>query len=154
MVRSCRPRQARGTANAADKPALFLRHYPQEIRAAAPPTTARERALGKLAALPLFTMLTGVPYGSAAALAQRHTGSISVTALFIDAFAVGMVFNLVDWLALDILLLGLKKPKWAAIPGTEQVAFRFNHRQHFRGFLVGTAVAAGIALLVTFALGR
>lgn len=130
-------------------PRLFLRSYPKEIRAAAAPVTRAERLQRLIVGVPLIALLLGVPIWSAAMLSARHDGAIGADALFADAFTVGMVFNLADWLVLDVLWLGLLRPSWAAIPGTETVSYRFNYGHHFRGFLIGTVLAAIAAAIAT-----
>jgi hypothetical protein len=129
-------------------PRLFLRHFPAEVRAATAPKTQRERRISVLIAIPLFVLLLGIPYWSAVSLTERHGGSTSFGAAFTTAFVAMMIFNAVDWLVLDELYLGLNRPRWAAIPGTEHIEFRFDHAQHFRGFVIGTALSAVIGLAV------
>lgn len=121
-------------------PRLFLRHYPKEIREAAPPLTDAERKTSKLVGLPFLVLLVGVPIWSTLTFASVHPA-----ASFVDqaahGFGVSMVFNIVDFLALDLLWLGVLRPKWAMIPNTEHVTFRFNTADHVRGFIVGTIFA-------------
>ena len=126
-------------------PRLFLRHYPKEIREAATPLTPPERKTSKLVGLPFLALLIGVPIWSTLTFANAHPG-----ASFVDqaahGFGVSMVFNLVDFLVLDLLWLGVLRPKWAMIPNTEHVMFRFNTADHVRGFVVGTGVAVVVGL--------
>src|SRR5262245_37000465 len=98
---------------------LFLRHFSAEIRAPTCPRTAQERRIALLVAIPFFALYLGIPYWSALSLAERHGGATTFAAAFTTAFVVMMIFNAVDWLVLDELYLGLKRPRWAAIPGTE-----------------------------------
>lgn len=134
-------------------PRFFLRHYPQEIRAAAAPLTRRERLLGLAAGLPLFALLIGAPFWSAAMLDARRAPA-SFAELFATAFTVGFTFNLIDWLVLDVLLFGLVRPSWAAIPGAKDVAYRYNWGHHFRGFAIGAVLAGGLAGAIAFVLSR
>lgn len=130
-------------------PRLFLRNYPAAIRNAAPPTTPDERRVGIALGVPLFALLIGIPFWSAYDLASAHP--VGEGALFLDAFVVGMVANLVDLVILDILWLGLFPPCWAMIPGTQDVPYRPEYLKHVRGFAVGSIVAAIIAVAVSFA---
>lgn len=43
-----------------------------------------------------------------------------------------MASNVVDFLVLDLFWLGALRPKWAMIPTTEHVTFRFNAADHVR----------------------
>ena len=127
------------------KPRRVLRLYPKEIREAATPLTPPERKTSKLVGLPFLALLIGVPIWSTLTFANAHPG-----ASFVDqaahGFGVSMVFNLVDFLVLDLLWLGVLRPKWAMIPNTEHVMFRFNTADHVRGFVVGTGVAVVVGL--------
>ena len=134
-------------------PRLLLRHFPPELRAAVPPLTSRERTIGKLIGLALIALLVAVPWISTAAVAFNAAGSIGFADAFAHAFAVSMVFNLVDWLVLDEAWLGGLQPVWAMLPGAETVPFKFNHLQHARGFVIGSTlsglIAGGVAWMVT-----
>ena len=121
-------------------PRLFLRHYPKEIREAAPPLTAAERRTSKLIGLPFLFMLAGIPIWSVLSFVQQQPGANFLDAAF-HGFGVSMVFNLVDLLLLDLIWLGALRPSWAMIPGTESVVFRLNVSDHLRGFVVGTVLA-------------
>ncbi len=127
-------------------PRLFLRHYPKEIREAAAQPTDPERKTSKLVSLPFFTLLTGVPIWSTLTFAGAHP-----IASFLDraihGFGVSLVFNIVDFLMLDLLWLGRLHPKWAMILNTEHIAFRFNTADHMRGFVVGTILAVLIGCI-------
>ena len=133
-------------------PRLLMRHYPKEMQAHVAPMTKGERGASQLIGLALIALLVGGPWVSTAMLAQARPGS-TFGELFVHAFTVGMIPNLVDWLFLDELWLGLVRPRWAMLPGAEELPFRFNHFHHFRGFVVGSglsaAIAAGVASILT-----
>lgn len=127
-------------------PRLFLRHYPKEIREAAAPLTKSERATSKLVGLPFLALLVGLPIWSTLSFSTNHPEA-SFVDLLVHGFGVSMVFNLVDLLALDFLWLGVLRPRWAMIPNTEHVVFRFNYVDHLRGFVVGSVLALIIGIL-------
>ena len=129
-------------------PRLFLRNYPTAIKDAAPPLTRQERVAGAILSVPLFALLIAIPLWSGFNLINGH--SAGQGALFLDAFIVGMVFNAVDLLVIDILWLGLFPPRWVMIPGTEDVPYRPESAKHVRGFAVGSVVVVVIALTVSF----
>src|SRR6266436_1793087 len=74
--------------------------------------------------------------------------------IFLSAFGVPLLFNIVDWLILDWLIFCTFTPRFAVLPGTEGMAGYKNYAMHFRGFLIGTIYSAGvgvvIAVMVTF----
>jgi len=121
-------------------PRLFLRHYPKEIREAAQPLTLTERRTSKLIGLPFLLMLVGIPIWSVLSFVSEHPSANFLGAAF-HGFGVSMVFNLVDLILLDLGWLGVLRPSWAMIPGTELIVFRFNVSDHLRGFAVGAVLA-------------
>jgi hypothetical protein len=72
--------------------------------------------------------------------------------IFLSAAGVIFLFNLVDWLILDWLIVCTITPKFMVLPGTEGMAGYKNYGIHFRGFLIGTILACVIGLLITVAL--
>jgi hypothetical protein len=73
--------------------------------------------------------------------------------LFAYAFGVLFIFNLVDLLILDWLIVCWLKPRRVILPGTEHVAIPNPYLHHFKEFLMGTAglgiVGLAIAALLT-----
>ncbi|MBL8772224.1 MAG: hypothetical protein JNK30_12655 [Phenylobacterium sp.] len=133
-------------------PRLLMRHYPVELRSAVPPQTPRERRTGLLIGLLLLSFLIGIPAASTAAWKDTSPNPAAFLDLWAHAFVVGTAFNLTDWLILDELWLGVVRPRWAMLPGAEDVPFRFNHLQHFRGFVVGSVLLGLSALAIAAAL--
>jgi hypothetical protein len=128
-------------------PRLFLRHFPAAVRASQPPLSAAEKVLGRAIGATLVLLLFGVPVWSARVAAAEQTyGRIEI---FAHAFLVAMIFNLADWLVLDELWLGLGRPHWALPPGVVQADVPFDHRQHARGFVIGTALCAAAGILAS-----
>jgi hypothetical protein len=134
-------------------PRLFMRHFPEALKARLPPLSPAELKVGRGVGVVLMLLLFGGPLASTLLL----PGPPPIHVLFLHAFTVGMVSNLVDWLLLDELWLGVLKPRWAVPPGAEMADFvPFDHARHFRGFLTGTglcAVSAAIAAGVVAVLG-
>ena len=129
-------------------PRLFMRHFPDTVRRTQAPLSARERIAGGVVALGLALLLLGVPIVSASAYAAASS-DFAYVEVFLHAFAVGMVFNLIDWLVLDELWLGGFRPSWALPPDLDPAAIPFEHSRHFRAFLSGTLVCAAVGLVAT-----
>lgn len=128
-------------------PRLFLKHFPQRVRDAQPPLSTAEKRLGFLFALPLFLVLFGGPVASTIFLASGKGVPQDPLSLWTHAFLVGMVFNTVDWIVLDVLVLGLGKPRWALPAGVSLADVTpFEHGRHFAGFLTGLIACAVTAL--------
>jgi len=124
-------------------PRIFLRHYPKEIREIVPPKSARERRISLLLGL-----LIGAPITSALLWRTATLGSHSFWELFAYAFGVLFIFNLVDLLILDWLIVCCLKLRWVILPGTEHIVIPNPYLHHFKEFLMGTVglVIVGLAI--------
>ncbi len=124
-------------------PRIFLGHYPKEIREIVPPKSEKERRMSILLGL-----LIGAPFTSALLWRTATLGSHSFWELFAYAFGVLFIFNLVDLLILDWLIVCWFKPRWVILPGAEHIVISKPYLHHFKGFLMGTVglVIVGLAI--------
>lgn len=124
-------------------PRLFMRHFPEAVKARLAPLSDREKRAGSVVGAALMVLLLGGPLASVLLAPPQP-----LTAAVLHAFTVGMVFNLVDWLVLDELWLGVLQPQWALPAGTSKDDFRpWDHARHFRGFATGTVLCAVFAVV-------
>jgi hypothetical protein len=65
------------------------------------------------------------------------------------AAGVLFLFNLVDWLILDWLIICTITPSFVVLPGTEGMAGYKNYWMHFKGFLIGTVLSMLVGLIAT-----
>jgi hypothetical protein len=93
-----------------------------------------------------WVCLLGFPAVAALSVKAANLGILSI---FLSAFGLVILCNLVDWLLLDWLIVCTITPKFMVLPGTEGMAGYKNYGMHFRGFLIGTVLAAVIGLLLT-----
>lgn len=135
-------------ASARSNPRLWLQDLPSDIRDAVPPKTAAERRQSWWWGLPFLAVLAGIPAYSSLQLLRASSGAVSWFTLWLNAFGVMSVFNLVDLVIVDWLVLCWMTPTWAIIPGTEGFAGYKNYGHHFRGFLIGTAGCALVAAII------
>jgi hypothetical protein len=130
-------------------PRIFLGHCPKEIREIVPPKSEKERRTSILLGL-----LIAVPCGSALLWRTATLESHSFGELFAYAFGVLFIFNLVDLVILDWLIVCWIKPHWVILPGTEHIAVPNPYVHHFKEFLMGTVglgiVGLAIATLLHF----
>jgi hypothetical protein len=126
-------------------PRLFLRHFPATVRASQPPLTSGETAVRWVVGLILIALFVGAPIWSARAAAAAH--AYTRWDVFLHAFLVGTIFNLVDWLILDELWIGRGRPRWALPPGVSEAEVPFDHAQHARGFVTGSALFAFVGVI-------
>lgn len=129
-------------------PRSMLQDYPKDIQALVPPKTQKEKQLSNLIGIPFLLLMVGVPFFSTLTLKQANNDHISFLALFVNAFGVVWIFNLVDLLFLDWLLICTFTPKFAIIPGTEGAAGYKDYTFHFRGFLIGTVLSVVAGMIV------
>jgi hypothetical protein len=126
-------------------PRLFLRHFPAAVKASQPPLSPGEKAARLAVAITLMVLFVGIPVWSArAAAVEKAYGGIET---FAHAFLVSMTFNLVDWVVLDEIWLGLGRPRWVLPAGVNPEDVPFDHLQHARGFAIGTAYSAIIGII-------
>ncbi|WP_220198018.1 hypothetical protein [Ktedonospora formicarum] len=130
-------------------PRLMLRSYPKDVRAAVPPQTDQEKRQTLYWSIPFWLCLLSFPV--AAALSTKGAQGNAVE-IFLSAAGTIFLFNLVDWLILDWLIVCTITPRFMVLSGTEGMAGYKNYGMHFRGFLIGTGLAAVIGFLTTIIL--
>ena len=128
-------------------PRSFLQDYPEEIQALVPPKTTKEKRIALAFGIPFLILLTAIPLLSTFFIEALSGYTAPFWALFVNAFGVAFVFNLVDWLLLDWVMFCTITPKFVVIPGTEGHPAYKNYGFHFRGFLVGTALSAAAGFI-------
>ncbi|OQY18332.1 MAG: hypothetical protein B6I34_10875 [Anaerolineaceae bacterium 4572_32.1] len=129
-------------------PRIWLRDYPKDIQDKVPPKTQKEKKLSLMLGIPFLILLVAVPFVSSLTLNLENNGNISFYLLFLNAFGVASIFNLVDWLLLDWVMFCTITPKFVVIPGTEGMAGYKDYFYHFRGFLIGTVTSAAAGLII------
>lgn len=126
-------------------PRLMLQDYPKDIQAVVPPKTAQEKRQTLYWGIPFWLVLLGGPAAAALTAKAAHQGFLEI---FLSAFGVVFLFNLVDWLIIDWLIICTITPKFVVIPGTEGMAGYKNYAMHFKGFLIGTALSVIVGLII------
>ncbi|MBI9051080.1 MAG: hypothetical protein JEZ00_16785 [Anaerolineaceae bacterium] len=129
-------------------PRMWLHDYPQDIQEMVPPKTNKEKQLSLIIGIPFLILLFAGPFLSALIFKLQAMLATSFFSLFIHAFAVGICFNLVDWLILDWLMFCTLTPEFLVISGTKGAKGYKNYAFHFRGFLIGTAISVAAALII------
>lgn len=126
-------------------PRLMLQDYPKDIQAAVPPKTAAEKRQTAFWGLPFWLFLLGFPTLAALSAKTAHEGFWGI---FLTAFGVSFLANVVDWLILDWLVFCTITPKFVVLPGTEGMAGYKNYAIHFRGFLIGTVISVVLGFII------
>src|SRR4030095_4077389 len=124
-------------------PRIFLGHYPKQIREIVPPKSEKEQRMSILLGL-----LIGAPFAAALFWRTATLKSHSFWELFAYVFGVLFMFNLVDLLILDWLIVCWVKPHWVILPGTENIAVPNPYLHHFKAFLKGTGGLVIVGLFI------
>ena len=122
-------------------PRLFLQDYPEEIQSQVPPKTDSEKRQSIIAGIPFLALLFAVPFISTLTLQRQFGGYLPFLQLFLNAFGVGFIFNLVDLILLDWIMFCTFTPKFLVIPGTEGMEAYKDYGYHFRASLIGTVIS-------------
>jgi len=135
-------------------PEILLNDYPPDIQEKYGPMSERSKRQRIPVAIVLGAVVLGIVIASFAAVREPRGGSISFLTAFVHLFVMFSVFNVVDLLLLDWLLVAIG-PRWVVLPGTEGSAGYKDYWFHFRGFLIGIVLilaASGLMALVIAAL--
>jgi len=129
-------------------PRMWLQDYPQDIQDKVPSKTEREKRQSLIVGIPFMVVLAVVPFISTLALNRQGGGNASFLHLFVNAFGVVFVFNLIDLLLLDWLMFCTITPKFLVIPGTEGLAGYKDYYYHFKASIIGTllSIVAGLVI--------
>ena len=96
----------------------------------------------------LLSLPIGIPFAAALLWRTATLGTRSFGERFAYAFGVLFIFNLVDLVILDWLIVCWVKPRWVILPGTEHIATPNPYVHHFKEFLMGTVGLAMVSLAI------
>lgn len=130
------------------RPLMWSSDAPPDVRAAAPPMTDADRRAKKIGGVATLLLLAGVFGAAVVALRRLGGGAPSFGDVALSTFLIFMVFNLVDLLLIDWLLVVRLRPNFVVLPGTAHLAGYDDYGFHFRAFLKGTAGGVLLALMV------
>jgi hypothetical protein len=108
-------------------PRMFLKHFPKEIREIVPPKSEKERRMSILLGVPLGLLFIGPTFASALLWRASAHASLSFWELFAHVFGLFFLFNLVDLLILDWLIVCRFTPRWLIISGTKMPKEYLHH---------------------------
>ncbi len=128
---------------------LWLHDYPQAMRERVPPLTPRERQARMALSLVFFGILVGGLALGVSGLESASGGSATFIAVFVYSLLVLNLFNLFDASVLDYAILARMKPKFAVLPGTEDLLYLFDDpRMHVTNYLKGVVFSLVASLIV------
>ncbi len=129
-------------------PRLSLNDLPEDIKNAVPPWNKKEKIKSILFGIPFFILVIGFPFFSTLALKNQYGSTISFFALFINAFGVIMIFNVVEVGFVDLLLLCKIRPKFMTIPQTKGLAGSKDYWHQIRAHLRGTVLMGVLCVII------
>lgn len=140
-------------ASVAHNPRIWLGDAPTEMKQAASPLTPAEKRLRKLWGIPIIaSMLVLLP---AIAIWQHQIYDFSYFQGFAFLWIGMMLFNLIDLLIIDWLVIVWWAPSWTMMPEVAHLSHLNTYGFHFKGFLTGcvlvtvwSALAALIFLVI------
>lgn len=129
-------------------PEIMLRDYPPDVQAKYGPMSHRSRHQRLFFALLVLAVMFGVIAASLASLLSAADAPLSFLPAFVHFLVMFSVFNLLDWLVLDWLVVVTLQPRFLILPGTEGMASYKDYAFHFRGFLVGIPITLVASLIL------
>ncbi|MCR5376694.1 MAG: hypothetical protein K6E71_08100 [Lachnospiraceae bacterium] len=130
-------------------PWQMLHEYPKDIQKASvlpEPTAEQEKKaklFGAIGSLVIFGAL--IAFGLIRFAGSRE----SYAKVLLYIFIVAMIWNIVDLLVMDWLIICRITPKWVVIPGTEGCSGYKDYFFHFKGFLIGCVYTAIMSLMIS-----
>lgn len=102
----------------------------------------------------LIGLLIGAPITAALVWRTATLTSHSFWERFTYAFGVLFIFNLVDLLILDWLIVCRFRLRWVVLPGTEHIPMPIPYLHHLKEFLMGTVGLGIVALAIAALISR
>jgi len=127
---------------------MILNDYPPDIRAKYGPMSAKTRRQANLVMLPLLLILAMIVVLGLGQL-RSAAGELTFVSTFIVTALIFQVWNLLDLVLLDWLLLMTFKPRFMILPGTEGMSGYSDYVFHFKKFLNGMVFTLILSLIVT-----
>jgi hypothetical protein len=129
-------------------PEIMLKDYPPDIQAKYGPMSDRSKRQRIPVAIVFLVVLFGIVIQSFLGVRTNTSDDIPFQAAVLHLFVMFSLFNLLDWLVLDWLIVVTIRPRFMILPGTEGLAGYADYGLHFRGFIIGSMITFFISLLV------
>lgn len=129
-------------------PEIMLNDYPPDIQAKYGPMSERSKRQRIPVAILVIAVMVGIVTLSFRGVRGDPQGDLLFLPAFLHLFVMFSVFNLLDWLILDWLIIVTIRPGFMILPGTEGMAGYGDYWIHFRGFLIGVVITTVTSVLV------
>jgi hypothetical protein len=129
-------------------PEIMLNDYPPDIRAKYGAMSERSKRQRLPVGLGFSAVLFGIVAASLVKVRADAGNDITFLTAFVHLVVLFSVFNLLDWLVLDWLIVVAVCPSFIVLPGTEGMAGYNDYWFHFRGFVIGMLVTSVTSVVV------
>lgn len=122
-------------ASLAHHPRIWIGDAPKEVQEAALPLTDEENRLRALWGIPIMGSMLGlIPI---AAIWLNQSAQFSYFEGFVFLWVASMLFNLVDLIIIDWIVIVWWQPTWTQLPDMAHLNHLNNYSFHFKAFLTG-----------------
>jgi len=129
-------------------PEIMLRDYPPDVQAAHGPMSDRTKRQRLVVGILVLGVMFGVIVASLPPALDDLEGTRLFPILFVHFLVMFSVFNVLDWLLLDWLIVVRLRPSFLILPGTAGMPGYRDYAFHFRGFLIGVPITLAASLLL------
>ena len=129
-------------------PEIMLRDYPPDVQTEHGPMSDRSKRQKLLVAILVLAEMLGVIVASLAPNLDDTEAAGLFPTMLVHFFVMFSVFNVLDWLVLDWLIVVSLRPSFLILPGTEGMAGYRDYAFHFRGFLIGIPITLAASLVL------
>ncbi len=133
---------------------IWWQDYPQEIQERYGPRSKRAERLSYILAVPLLLMLLGGIVRSNRRLRRENGGRLPLKLAFLNTYALLLAFWLHDLLIIDWFVLGVLKPDFMYLSGTEDMAAYDDYLYHLRESLPAVPGMAVLAFVIALVMAR
>lgn len=119
------------------RPQIWVDDAPAAVRAALGPMSSRDRQLKRWLGIPTLLAVVGLLLHAILRLVTLSNGHPTFVDVALTTFLIIQVFNLVDLLLIDWLVVETIQPGFILIPGAEHLRGMRDYGFHFRAFLKG-----------------
>lgn len=127
---------------------LWIQDYPKPMQAAVPPLTPAEKRLQKWLTVFFLAIMIGIPAFSLGQLRLENGGQLSFATAFVHVWLLLNLMNLFDAVVLDWIILTQHTPKFAILPGTENLLYLFHDaRMHLMNYGKGVVIVTVFSVI-------
>lgn len=129
-------------------PEMWLRDAPRDVQEKHGPMSARAKRQRAWLMLAFAITIIGVVGVSTYQLSVIVGGPLTFLMIFAHLWIMFMLFNLVDLLLIDWLIVEIIRPAFIVESGLGQLMAKRNYWHHFQGFLKGSVGILVVSLLL------